>query len=72
VIDGKEVAFKVESHTTMYHPHYRAYILESTPIDINIVWRTDLFTSGTVHIRTSHIYELSNSFVLLPFALYTI
>ena len=71
VVDGDKVAFKVQSHTTMYQPHYRAYIMDCNSTN-KIVWHTELFTSSAVHIRTSHIYELSNSFILLPFALCTV
>jgi len=71
VVDGNKVAFKVQSHTTVYQPHYRAYIMDCNPID-KLVWHEELLISSTVHVRTSHIYELSTSFILLPFALCTI
>ena len=57
VVDGDKVAFKVQSHTTMYQPHYRAYIMDCNSTT-KIVWHAELFTSSAVHIHTSHIYEL--------------
>ena len=58
----------LNAYNCTYDAYYRAYILgdETT---CRMVSHSSLFYSGTVHIHTSHIHELYNSFVLLPFAL---
>ena len=56
---------RLNAYKCTYDAHYRAYILgdETT---CRMVLHSSLFYS---HIHTSHIHELYNSFVLLPFAL---
>lgn len=69
VVNGDRVLFSVEQYSTSYEPHYRAYILENNSCS-RIVCRSDLFTHSPVHIRKSHVPDLSDIFIL-PFALCT-
>lgn len=71
VVDEHTIFFRVNVYECTYDEHYRAYIL-SDKTTSRMVSQCNLFCSGPVHIHTSHIHELYNSFVILPFALCTL
>ena len=69
IINGDTVIFSVDHYDTSFEPHYRAYILDETSFCSANIFHSNLFIQNSVHIRTSHVYELSGPFVILPFSL---
>lgn len=69
VVNEDKVIFCVDQSSTSYEPHFRAYIVESDSYS-RIICHLDLFIHTPVHIRKSHVPDLSNIFIL-PFALCT-
>jgi len=61
--------FRLNVYKCMYDAHYRAYILSDETTSW-MVSHCSLFCSRPVHIHTSHINELYNSFVISPFTFY--
>ena len=59
---------RLNAYNCTYDAHYHAYNI-GDEITCRMVSHSSLLYSGTVHIHTSQIRELYNSFVLLPFAL---
>ena len=70
LINGQTFFFRLNAYKCTYDAHFRAYILDDDAT-CQMISYSSLFHPGTVHIRTSHIHELYNSFVILPFALCT-
>ena len=66
---NNKVIFTVEQFSTIYMPHYRVYILETSASCTKTVCCSNLFIPIPIHLRTSHVHELTNSFVILPYAL---
>lgn len=71
IVNGNEVVFQVDQFFTSFEPHYRVYILDDHVSSSDPVLHSNLFIQTPVHMRKSNIPELKNSFILLPFALYT-
>ena len=71
IVNGDKIFFHVDQYGTSFEPHYRAYILEEQTFSSGEICFSYLFIEKSLFIRTSHILELSHSFVLLPFALCT-
>ena len=71
VINGQEVFFSLKIFATTFEAHYRAYVLDNTAVSLSVVAHVHLFISRPVHVRISHVHELENSFIILPFALCT-
>ena len=61
--------FHVDKFETLFERHYRAYVLSKDPFCSGLVDRSNLFTQTSIHIRKSCVSELSECFVILPFAL---
>ena len=70
VIDDKKVLLSVKKFSTIYEPHFRAYVLCEEDVT-TVLYLTDLFIITPIHIHTSHILG-SNKFVILPHALCTL
>ena len=69
VVNGDVVALTTDKFHTSFDPHYRAYVLDKTPFSSGIILHSDLFIQHSLHIRSSHVYELSSPFVILSCAL---
>ena len=66
---NNKVILTVQQFFTIYIPHYRVYVLETSATYTKTVCHSDLFIPVPVHLRTSHVHELTNSFIILPYAL---
>jgi len=69
IVNEGKVLFCVNQSSTLYEPHFRAYIVESDSCP-RFICHLDLFIATPVYIRKSRVPDLSNIFVL-PFALCT-
>lgn len=69
LLNEKIVMFKVDEYSTIFHSHYRAYVLNDDSLSSRTVSHSDLFIKTSVHIHTSCNYELSPRFIVLPYAL---
>ena len=66
LVNGDKVKFHVDEYSTSFEPHFRAYVLDKSPLSSSY---SNLFIQCPVFIHTSCILELSCSFIILPFAL---
>ena len=69
IVNGDKLIFYVDKFETSFEPHYRAYILYKDPFCSGLVDQADLFIQTSIHIRKSCVSELSEHFIILPFAL---
>ena len=69
LVNGDRLIFHIEQYHTSFEPHYRAYVLEKHPFCLRIICHSSLYIHTSVHVRTSPVSELSQHFVILPFAL---